>query len=140
VIGIAAVFVALEALVSVYWGVGEDSTNIMTDIYDTAVWPVLLWIAIVAFAPFFEEPLIRGFLFEGFRRSRFGLVGAIFLTSLIWTCLHIGYNMYSLGAIFCFGLVLGAVRYKTGSLWSTVLMHAFNNAVGMALIAFNIGG
>jgi membrane protease YdiL (CAAX protease family) len=139
-IAITAAFLILEALFSVYLQVGEGETNTMTDIYNTAVWPALLWIAIVVFAPFFEEPLIRGFLFEGFRRSRLGLIGAIFLTSIIWTCLHIGYSVYSLGAIFCFGLVLGAVRYKTGSLWSTVLMHAFNNAVAMALIALDIGG
>jgi membrane protease YdiL (CAAX protease family) len=137
---ITLLFVVATAVASYYLHLEGGDSQTMVDIYDTAVWPVLLWIAVVAFAPFFEEPLVRGFLFEGFRRSRVGLIGAIFLTSLIWTSLHIGYSLYSLGTIFIFGLVLGAVRYKTGSLWSTMLMHALYNAVGMALIAFNVGG
>jgi hypothetical protein len=78
-----------------------------------------------------------GILFEGFRYSRLGLAGAILLTSLVWTGLHVGYSLYSLGAIFIFGIVLGYVRYRTGSLWSTVIMHAFYNLVGMSLIALN---
>jgi membrane protease YdiL (CAAX protease family) len=61
------------------------------------------------------------------------------VTSFIWTGLHAGYGVSSLGAIFIFGLVLGAVRYKTGSLWGTMAMHAFYNAVGMTLVALNIG-
>ncbi len=138
VIVITAGFVIMAALVDYYFHLEEGDTTTMLDIYNTAVWPVLLWIAVVVFAPVFEEPLVRGFLFEGFRRSRLGLIGAICLTSLIWTVLHAGYSLYSLGTIFIFGLVLGWVRYKTGSLWSTVLMHAFYNAVGMTLIALNV--
>ena len=61
------------------------------------------------------------------------------LTSLVWTVLHAGYSLFSLGAIFFFGIVLGYVRYRTGSLWGTVLMHAFYNTVGMVLIALNLG-
>jgi membrane protease YdiL (CAAX protease family) len=133
-------FVALAALFDYFVHLEEGDTTVMVNIYDTAVWPVLLWIAVVIFAPVFEEPLVRGFLLEGFRRSRLGLVGAIVLSSLIWTALHAGYSLYSLATIFVFGLVLGVVRYKTGSLWSTILMHALYNMVGMALIAFNIGG
>jgi membrane protease YdiL (CAAX protease family) len=139
VILITILFVVLAALVDYFFHLEEGDTQTMVDIYNTAVWPVLLWVAVVVFAPVFEEPLVRGFLLEGFRHSRLGLIGAICLTSFIWTVLHAGYSLYSLGTIFVFGLVLGAVRYKTGSLWSTVLMHALYNAVGMALIAFNIG-
>jgi membrane protease YdiL (CAAX protease family) len=63
----------------------------------------------------------------------------VVLTSLVWTALHVGYSLYSLGAIFVFGIILGFVRYRTGSLWSTVIMHAFYNAVGVSLIALNLG-
>lgn len=135
---ITAGFVIVAAFTDYIFQLEEGDATLMLDIYNTSVWPVLLWIAVVVFAPIFEEPLVRGFLFEGFRRSRLGIIGAIILTSLIWTVLHAGYSLYSLGTIFIFGLVLGAVRYKTGSLWSVVLMHALYNAVGMTLIAFNV--
>jgi membrane protease YdiL (CAAX protease family) len=127
--------------VSVIANVGriqEEDTGILVEAYHTSVWPVLFWIAVVVFAPIFEEPFARGFLFEGFRHSRMGLAGAVILTSLVWTALHVGYSLFSLGAIFGFGIVLGFVRYRTGSLWSTVLMHGFYNAIGMFLIALNV--
>jgi membrane protease YdiL (CAAX protease family) len=136
---ITAVFLALSALVNYYFHVEENDTKTLVDIYNTSVWPVLLWIMVVVFAPIFEESLFRGFLFEGLRRSRLGLIGTIVVTSLVWTILHAGYSVSSLGTIFIFGLVLGAVRYKTGSLWGTMLMHALYNTVGMTLIALNIG-
>ena len=136
---ITAAFLSLSALVNFYFHTDEGDTKTLTEIYNTSVWPALLWITVVVFAPLFEEGLFRGFLFEGFRRSRLGITGTILITSLVWTALHAGYSVASLGAIFIFGLVLGAVRYKTGSLWTTILMHAFYNTVGMTLIALNIG-
>jgi membrane protease YdiL (CAAX protease family) len=136
---ITAVFLGLSALVNYYFHVEEGDTQTLVDIYNTSIWPVLLWIAVVIFAPIFEESFFRGFAFEGFRRSRLGLIGTIIVTSIVWTSLHVGYSVSSLGAIFIFGLVLGFVRYKTGSLWGTMLMHAVYNVVGMTLIALNIG-
>jgi membrane protease YdiL (CAAX protease family) len=135
---ITAVLVILEVLISKVVQVTEADSKIMVDIYNTAVWPVLLWTLVVIFAPIFEEVLFRGFLFEGFIRSRLGLIGTIFLTSLIWTGLHAGYGLYSLGTIFVIGIVMGIIRYKTGSLWSTMLLHALYNGVGMTLIALNV--
>ncbi len=132
---ITSVYLVLVSVVANLLNIPEDETNILVEAYQTSVWPALFWIVVVVFAPIFEEPFARGFLFEGFRHSRIGLAGAILLTSLIWTGLHVGNNLYSLGAIFIFGIVLGYVRYQTGSLWSTVLMHAFYNLVGVSLIA-----
>jgi membrane protease YdiL (CAAX protease family) len=140
VVLITAAFLGASYLLDYFFHTEEGDTQMLVDIYNTSVWPVLLWITVVVFAPLFEEGLFRGFLFEGFRRSRLGLISTIIVTSLIWTCLHAGYSVSSLGAIFVFGLVLGAVRYKTGSLWTTMLMHACYNAVGMVLIAANLSG
>ena len=130
-------YLVLVSVVAYLAGIPDTDTGLLVDAYNTSIWPALFWISVVVFAPFFEEPFARGFLFEGFRRSQLGLAGAVVLTSLVWTALHIGYNVYSLGAIFIFGIILGLVRYKTGSLWSTVLMHAFYNAIGMTLIALS---
>jgi membrane protease YdiL (CAAX protease family) len=136
---VTAVYLVLVTVIANVANIHEEDTGILIEAYHTSVWPALFWVAVVVFAPVFEEPFVRGFLFEGFRHSRMGLSGAVLLTSLVWTALHLGYSLYSLGAIFAFGIVLGFVRYRTGSLWSTVMMHAFYNAIGMILIALNLG-
>ena len=110
------------------------------DMYNTSVWPAFLWIAIVIFGPVFEETLFRGFLFEGFRQSRIGAIGAIGLTALGWALLHVQYSPYDMGIIFALGIVLGIVRLKTDSLWSPLIMHTFNNLVGMVVVALSVSG
>jgi membrane protease YdiL (CAAX protease family) len=103
----------------------EDTLNI----YRTSIWPALIWIAFVVFGPIFEETLFRGFLFEGFRQSRIGPIGAIGLTALSWALIHIPSDFYDIAVIFVAGILLGIVRLKTGSLWTPLIMHAFANIV-----------
>jgi membrane protease YdiL (CAAX protease family) len=110
----------------------------MVNIYNTSVWPPLLWLALVIFTPALEETFFRGFLFEGFRQSRIGVIGAIGLTTLIWAALHVQYDIYGMFIIFIMGILLGIARFKTGSLWSSLLMHAFFNFVATLQVAMNI--
>lgn len=133
---ILVAFIAISTLISNAVNMGGD-TSITVDIYNTAVWPALFWIAVVGFAPAFEEMFVRGFLFEGFRQSRLGPSWAIVITSIVWALLHIEYGWYAVGTIFVFGLVLGAIRYKTGSLWGTIFMHAAYNA--LVLLSISVG-
>jgi len=98
-----------------------------TEVYDTSVWPVLFGIAVVVFAPAFEETFFRGFLFAGLRQSPIGTAGAVALTAAMWTLLHIQYEASGMSIIFFLGIVLGIVRYKTGSLWTVILIHALWN-------------
>ena len=143
VVGIAVLITAAAVALITWLGdkyfptPGEN--DMMLKIYNSSGWPALFWIVTVVFAPVFEEAMFRGFLFEGFRNSRLGLVGAIIITSAAWTFFHLGYSAFSLISIFFFGLVLGVVRYKSGSLWSTMLMHALFNAVAMTGIALSAG-
>jgi len=107
---------------------GETKDSEFTlEVYNTSVWPVLFGIAVVVFAPAFEETLFRGFLFAGFRQSQIGAVGTIILTLLIWTLLHLKYEIAGMSIIFVLGIVLGTVRYKTGSLWTVIFIHALWN-------------
>lgn len=110
----------------------------MVDIYNTSIFPALLWLYVVVFAPVFEETLFRGFLFEGLRRSRIGIVGTIILTATVWSLLHLGFGTYDVLVIFIGGIVLGIARYRTGSLWSTIIMHAFVNVVATFEVAINV--
>lgn len=116
------------------------SNEFMLNIYNTSVWPALLWVSLIIFAPIFEEAFFRGFLFEGFRQSRLGPVGAIGLTALAWASLHLQYGIYEIVLIFLMGVLFGIIRIKTGSLWSTIIMHAFINMVSLILIALQVEG
>ena len=112
----------------------------LVDTYNTSVYPALLWIALIIFAPVFEEIFFRGFLFEGFRQSRIGITGAISLTALFWALLHFQYGIYEIATIFFLGIVLGIVRLKTDSLWSPLIMHAFANLIAMLELVLYLDG
>jgi membrane protease YdiL (CAAX protease family) len=112
----------------------QPETDFMGDAYVNASLPVVFWLAMVIFAPIFEEVFIRGFLFIGFRQSRLGPAGAIILTAVIWALLHVQYNYYEMTLIFFLGIVLGIARYKTDSLWAPFIVHGLNNLLAMVMI------
>ncbi|MFC2122910.1 CPBP family intramembrane glutamic endopeptidase, partial [Bacteroidota bacterium] len=64
--------------------------------------------------------------------------GAIFLTALVWALIHVQYGAYEIAIIFIMGIMFGIVRLRTRSLWSTLLMHAFNNFIAMLQLALNM--
>jgi membrane protease YdiL (CAAX protease family) len=134
-VGVLVAFLAASGLFNTYTHVTEGS-DFVTQVFDTSYSPWLLGVAVVVVAPFFEESLVRGMLYEGFRRSRLGVAGAIIITSAVWSVLHLQYGWYEIGSIFVLGLVLGVVRYKTNTLWSTILMHALFNLSAILLVAF----
>jgi len=99
-------------------------------------WLPLLWFAVIIAAPFFEEIFFRGFLLEGLRHSFVGNAGAIILTSLLWAAIHVQYGMFEISLIFAMGLLFGYIRIKTGSIWSPIIMHAFNNGVSTVMVSW----
>ncbi len=101
----------------------------MVDAYRTCAYPTIFFISLVLAAPAFEEIFFRGFLLEGFRQSRIGNIGAVGLTALVWSSIHLQYGAYEIVTIFICGIILGVVRIKTGSLWSTLFMHVIWNLV-----------
>ena len=95
----------------------------------------LLWLAVVVAAPLFEEVFFRGFLLEGWRRSRMGPAGALALTSLLWTLIHVQYGPWEQTWVLAAGILLGAARLRTDSLYVPLVMHAGINALGLAELA-----
>jgi membrane protease YdiL (CAAX protease family) len=116
------------------------NSSFMTDTYNTAGWLPLLWVAVVGVAPAFEEAFFRGFLFAGLQRSRIGVVATILFTSLVWASLHLQYNLVGMGTIVILGVVMGVVRLKTRSLWSTIIIHSLWNLVALVGTAVSLRG
>jgi len=127
--------IVLSEAIKILLKIPSDEDQI--HIYATSVWPPLLWISVIVFAPALEETLFRGFLFEGFRRSRIGTLLTIVLMSLVWTSLHVPSLFFDLATIFAGGLAMGIARVKTNSLWIPLSMHAFWNLIAtIEIIAF----
>jgi uncharacterized protein len=129
-----AFLLAWEALM--YFS-GQTTPASMLDSYRTARQAGLLWLLLIAdclVAPVTEEFAMRGFLFRGWSKSFLGPVGAILLTSAVWTLLHTQYNWFFLVQTFLIGLIFGYWRYRAGSTWLTVIMHGAWNTAVMAQI------
>jgi uncharacterized protein len=87
----------------------------------------LLVIALVVAAPLTEEIVFRGFMYRGLAVSRVGNAGAILLPSAIWAAMHVQYEVFFIVQIFLLGAVFGALRWKSGSTWLTILLHGIVN-------------
>ncbi|MGN6570576.1 MAG: lysostaphin resistance A-like protein [Pseudolabrys sp.] len=130
---VVAVFVVLADIVS--WLAGHGLvTSFQTDIYTTASsqgWLVALWLAIMVVTPFGEETLFRGFLFRGWFREPKDAWFAIIGTAALFALLHVQYDWFVIAQVFGFGLVLGWMRWVSGSTLLTMLLHGLINFEGM---------
>jgi hypothetical protein len=97
---------------------------------DGALW--LLVLALCVAAPVTEELFARGFLYRGWSESFLGVPGAILLSSLVWTALHLQYDWFFFGEVFSIGLLLGYLRYRYRSTWLTIFVHGLNNLAAVA--------
>ncbi len=101
--------------------------------YTTAAaagWLVLMAAAAIIVAPAGEEVLFRGFLFRGWARSQRTTWPAIIVISVLWAALHIQYDWTGVLQIFVIGLFLGWMRWRSGSMLLTFMLHALFNLEG----------
>ena len=135
VFGVAATVAMIVAGNGLSWLLGRNLvTPFQLDIYKTASaggWLLWLWFAIVVLTPLGEEILFRGFLFRGWLQSPRDVWPVIVITSVLWALIHVQYDWYVIGQIFIFGLLLGWMRWATGSTILTILLHALINTEGM---------
>lgn len=135
VLGLAATVALIIVGNVVSWLLGRNLvTPFQTDIYTTASaagWLLWLCVAVIILTPIGEEILFRGFLFQGWLRKPSDGWVVIFATSLLWAMIHVQYDWYVIGQIFVFGLLLGWLRWASGSTILTILLHALINAEGM---------
>jgi uncharacterized protein len=118
-------------------GLGREATpGFMTDLLKSGRdkgAAVMLLLAFSVAAPMSEEVLARGFLYRGWSESFLRVPGAIILSSLVWTVVHLQYDMYFLAEVFTIGLWFGYMRYRSNSLWLTIVLHALNNLTAVVL-------
>lgn len=92
-----------------------------------APWPLWLAVLIIGVGPgVIEEFFCRGFLGRGLV-ARFGPVGGVLLTSMLFGMLHLA-PLYAVGTM-VMGALLHATYLATRSLWVPVLLHFLNNSL-----------
>jgi hypothetical protein len=135
VVGVAAVVALVVIGDGLSWVLGHNIvTPFQSDIYSTAVaagWLPLLYFAVVVVTPIGEESLFRGFLFRGWLRSPNQAWPVIAITAAMWALIHVQYDWYIISQVFVSGLLLGWLRWATGSTILTMILHGLINFEGM---------
>lgn len=80
----------------------------------------------VLLAPVFEELLFRGAMFAALLR-RWGIWAAALVPSILWGILHMQYEWWGMASLAGAGVLLAMVRWKSGSLYLPLGLHAVWN-------------
>jgi len=97
----------------------------------TAAGIVLFAIVAVVMAPLCEEIFFRGFVFKGFATSWGWVTGAV-VSGALFSLAHLQLTLFL--PLFTLGFGLAWVYQRTGSLWTSVALHATFN--GVAVLAW----
>jgi membrane protease YdiL (CAAX protease family) len=142
VIGMVVVL-GLWELMSALTGHEEPSSNAMIEMLKSAESDGTVWLLVIAFcvaAPVSEELFARGFLYRGWSDSFLRVPGAIILSSLIWTVLHFQYGWFGLLNVLSLGLWFGYLRYRTHSIYLTMVLHGLNNLAATVQVIWLASG
>jgi membrane protease YdiL (CAAX protease family) len=89
---------------------------------------------IVIAAPLAEESFFRGFVFAGLR-SRLSLWPAAIVSGIVFGAIHAPSGPTTVVPLALLGVALAFLYDHTGSLWPPIILHAFNNALALAVSA-----
>jgi|GEM_PF-2846865 len=126
------------ALITLLYFLGRDTgSEVSSEEFATGILanqaslPFVVFVLLVI-APIFEEIIFRGFMFRGIEKSPLGPVGAILVTSFVFTIVHQQYAGTALIGLFVLSLLLGLTRARTGSIIPAITMHFIFNAGAVA--------
>jgi membrane protease YdiL (CAAX protease family)/uncharacterized RDD family membrane protein YckC len=103
---------------------------------ESAFGAIAAGVLIIIAAPLSEEIFFRGFMFSGIRRGAPFAVAAI-SSATVWGLFHYtGPDSWGVCLqLAIFGVVLAWLYQRTGSIWPTIAVHMFNNALAFAILA-----
>lgn len=106
--------------------------NLVSPLYYIVVFTVLVLIV-----PFLEELIFRGWLYGMLAQKGVHIVGIIIIVSLLFGVAHgqwnVGVDTAAVSTVACL------LRYKTGAIWSGVLLHAAKNGLAFYFLFINPG-
>lgn len=130
-LGVAAVGVIVSTLLRVFLAEATGYVPVMPDRPPpyTAAETVLYFIKLAVIPAFCEELFFRGAVLQPLRR--FGDGFALAVSSLLFACAH--GNLVQAPNAFITGLLLGYFALRTGTVFTSMLMHFANNAIAALL-------
>lgn len=115
------------------WMFGSDAVIHWRGPWDWQPWrqaplaaSVMRVLAVCFLGPIAEELIFRGWFF-GLLEKRVGVALTIVATAVGWAVLHYTYGLSVILVIVVDGLLLGAARWKTRSVFPPIAMHALYN-------------
>jgi len=106
--------------------------DIVGEFPHTAAGIALFVLLAVVIAPLFEEVFFRGFLFRAFASSWGWPAGAV-VSSAVFGMAHAQLDVFL--PLFVLGLMLAWVYKRTGSLWTSISLHALFNGISVMVWA-----
>lgn len=93
-------------------------------------WDLLTCILVMAVIPAIgEEWFFRGILYKVFQQWTGKAAFSVLLSALIFTLIHV--QIFKFVPMLLLGLLLGALRWWSGSIWPSVLVHFINNLMAV---------
>ena len=89
--------------------------------------PMMALLAVGVIAPFAEELLFRGAIYN-LLKEKINQYVALFVSSILFAVIHM--NLYQGSYTFFVGLFMGLILMRTGSLWLPVIFHIAYNVLG----------
>ncbi len=120
----------LTKLVDLLFPIPENQFGALVDLMSGQDAPLHILILVIAVVPaIFEEALFRGLLPRFFEKK--GVWLSIIATGVMFAIFHL--DVYKIIPISLLGIWLGYLLYSTKSIFSPMLAHFLNNAVGILL-------
>jgi membrane protease YdiL (CAAX protease family) len=118
---------------------GDQAKDGITEIFQAASNPrrALIALVVILFGPVLEEILFRGALFRPMLKVH-PVSMVILVTATLFAIAHPSYQMYlPIGLV---GIALGVLRYASGSLIPSILLHTTFNAIPFYAMAAHTAG
>ena len=123
----AVIIMVLTSFIGNSW----ENSKTETMQQNLTFFPVLIAFISAIISPIYEEIFYRGFLYR-WLRTRTGFMGAILISSLIFTVVHI--PTYNAMPVNFFGGIIFALAYeRTNSIWPAVIIHGLSNGIMVLL-------
>lgn len=142
-VGVLVVVALVAAIDAASYLAGLDIvSSFQTESYTTAGaegWLLPLILAVVVVGPAGEEIMFRGFLFRGWVGPGWRGVIGVLVIALLWAGMHVQYDWLGISQVFLTGVLLGWIRWRSGSTWLTIVLHMLVNLEGTLEAMVKIG-
>jgi len=134
-VGLTIVTDALNRLLQLVIPMPQDLSNLLESVFKCESFfdGIIVFTGVVVIAALSEEMLFRG-LVQGTLEKRMDITRAVMATAIVFTILH--FNPWQAIPILILGVALGILTWKSGSIYSAIIIHALMNL--LSVLSVNI--